>query len=149
MAGFAKVILISIIVVTMFVVFTNFVLFFPWYMTLAYETYNLASVAANYNYLPQDEKEFVLENLKSKPVFKECPDKIGISSDHEGEFSYDYYKDLDNSLKPYVQRGEPFYVEIQAAYPFRIQLAGSERQINYDVSFRLPVTGIRYYKDLE
>jgi hypothetical protein len=149
MAGFAKVILIAIIVATMFVVFTNFVFFFPWYMTLAYETYNLASVTANYNYLPQDEKEFVLENLKSKPIFRECPDKVGIYSDHEGQFSYDYYKDLDNSLKPYVQRGETFYVEIRAAYPFKIQLAGTERQINYDVSFRLPVTGIRYYKDLE
>jgi hypothetical protein len=149
MAGFAKVILISILVVTVFVVFTNFVLFFPWYMTLAYETYNLASVAANYNYLPQDEKEFVLENLKVKPVFKESPEKIVIYSDHEGEYSYAYYKDMDSSLKPYVQRGESFYVEIRAAYPFRIQLAGSERKIDYDVSFRLPVTGIRYYKDLE
>jgi len=149
MAGFAKVILIAILVVTVFVVFTNFVLFFPWYMTLAYETYNLATVAANYNYLPRDEKEFVLNNLKSKPIFKECPDKIEISSDHEGEYSYDYYRDLDNSLKPYVQRGETFYVEIRAAFPFRIELAGAERQIEYEVSFRLPVTGIRYYKDLE
>ncbi|WP_010248658.1 hypothetical protein [Acetivibrio cellulolyticus] len=149
MAGFAKVILISILVVTLFVVFTNFVLFFPWYMTLAYETYNLASVAANYNYLPQGEKEFILDNLKSKPVFKENPEKIVISSDHEGEYSYDYYKELDSSLKPYGQRGESFYVEIRAAYPFKIQLAGSERQLDYDVSFRLPVTGIRYYKDLE
>ena len=149
MAGFAKVILIAMLVVTVFVVFTNFVIFFPWYMTLAYETYNLASIAANYNYLPQDEKEFILENLKTKHVFNKSPDKIEISSDHEGEYSYDYYKNLDSTLKPYVQRGETFYVEIRAAYPFRFELAGSERQIDYEVSFRLPVTGIRYYKDLE
>ncbi|NLL05339.1 MAG: hypothetical protein GX270_06025 [Clostridiaceae bacterium] len=149
MAGFAKVILISILVVAAFIVFTNFVLFFPWYMTLAYETQNLASIAANYNYLPQDEKVFILDNLKNKPVFNKCPDKIEISSDQEGEYSYEYYKDLDISLKPYLQRGETFYVEIRAAYPFRFELAGSERQIDYEVSFRLPVTGIRYYKDLE
>ncbi len=149
MVGFAKVILVAILVVTLFVVFTNFVLFFPWYMTLAYETYNLASTAANYNYLPYEQKEFVLENLKSKPVFKENPDKIRIYSDHEGEHSYEYYRDMESSLKPYGQRGETFYVEIQAAYPFKIKIAGSEREIDYDVSFRLPVTGIRYYKDLE
>jgi len=149
MVGFAKVILISILVVTLFIVFTNFVLFFPWYMTLAYETYNLASVAANYNYLPQDEKDFILDNLKDKPIFNKCPDKIEINSDHEGSNSYEYYKDLDISLKPYVQRGETFYVEICAAYPFRFEFAGEERKIDYDISFRLPVTGIRHYKDLE
>ncbi len=149
MVGFAKAILAAILVVTVFVIFTNFVLFFPWYMTLAYETYNLASIAANYNYLPFEQKEFVLEKLKSKPVFKENPNKIRIYSDHEGEHPYEYYRDMDNSLKPYGQRGEPFYVEIRAAYPFRIKLAGSEREIAYNVSFRLPVTGIRYYKDLE
>jgi len=124
-------------------------MFFPWYMTLVYETYNLASVAANYNYLPKDEKEFILNNLKTKPIFKECPEKIEINSDREGDYSYEYYKDLDNSLKPYGQRGETFYVEIRAAFPFRIELAGSERSMDYEVSFRLPVTGIRYYKDLD
>lgn len=149
MTGFAKAILISILVATVFVVFTNFVMFFPWYMTLVYETYNLASVAANYNYLPKDEKEFILNNLKNKPIFKECSEKIKINSDREGDYSYEYYKDLDNSLKPYGQRGETFYVEICAAFPFRIELAGSERRMDYEVSFRLPVTGIRYYKDLD
>lgn len=149
MAGFAKAILISILVVAIFIVFTNFLLFFPWYMTLVYETYNLASVAANYNYLPRDEKEFILDNLKDRPVFNESPEKIQVNSDREGEYSYDYYKDLDNSLKPYVQRGDTFYVEIRAAFPFRFEVAGSERRIDYEVSYRLPVTGIRYYKDLE
>ena len=43
MVGFAEQ-CTAILVVTVFVLFTNFVLFFPWYMTLAYETYNLASM---------------------------------------------------------------------------------------------------------
>jgi hypothetical protein len=149
MVGFARAILAAILVVTVFVLFTNFVLFFPWYMTLAYETYNLASIASNYNYLPLNEKEFVLEKLKTKPVFNENPEKIRIYSNYEGEYSYEYYRDMDNSLKPYGQRGETFYVEIQAAYPFKIKIGETEREIAYNVSFRLPVTGIRYYKDLE
>ena len=53
------------------------------------------------------------------------------------------------TLWPYGQRGETFYVEIQAAYPFKIKIGETEREIAYNVSFRLPVTGIRYYKDLE
>jgi hypothetical protein len=148
MEGFAKAIVTAIICGIVFLLFTNFIMFFPWYMTLVYETYNLSTIAANYNYLPQDEKEFILENLKVKPIFSERGDAIEVRCDFEGEHSYDYYRDMDYTDKPYCQRGEKFSVSIKAAFPFKITVGGKEVEKSLDVVFTLPVTGTRYYKDL-
>jgi len=42
-------------------------------MTLAYETYNLSTLAAQHNYIDRDEAQMILDNLNKKPFFKENP----------------------------------------------------------------------------
>lgn len=136
MAGFAKTILVSILVVVVFLIFTNLVYFFPWYMTLAYETYNLATMAANYNYLSEGDELLVLDKLKNTSVFKENPDSVKIESDRKGEINKG-------------QRGELFYVAIKADFPFEVEMSGVEIKKSFTFEYRLPVTGIKFYKDLE
>jgi len=108
MAGFAKSIVIVLLISTIFLITTNFIFFFPWYMTLAYETYNLSTLAAQHNYIDEEEALMIIENLNQKPFFRENPLSL---SDIEGQF--------DAGV---LQRGEQFSVTINARYPIRMDM---------------------------
>ncbi len=159
MRAFAKSILISILVTVAIFIFTNFIYFFPWYTTLIVETFNVTQIVASDNYLKEDYKEEVLENLKDRPIFKKRADDIEISvrkepddsNEHSAEGGNDasvYENDLDDN-KPYRQRGEPVTVTIKAVYPFSIKLWGDTLERELPVSFTLKTIGLKHYKDLE
>jgi hypothetical protein len=148
MAGFAKTILIALLVTVVFITFTNVIFFFPWYMTLAYETFNLSQFAANDNYLRQINYNLILNRLQNKPIFKDKYRDIEILPDYGSDYPSDYaaYADAD---KPYSQRGNPITVSISAVYPIRITIAGKLLEREIPVVFSLTVAGLRYYKDLD
>jgi|BioPla2DNA2_1021312.scaffolds.fasta_scaffold139958_3 hypothetical protein len=53
MQGVAKAVLISILVLACILLFINMIFFFPWYMAIVVESFNLSQAAANYNYIKQ------------------------------------------------------------------------------------------------
>ncbi len=159
MAGFAKAILISVLVAVVFFLFMNMIFFFPWYMSLIYETFNLSQIAAADNYLKNMNVDAAMNRLKSKPIFSD-PAVIGLI-EIEAENSYgttaigedntdEAYvaSGADDSSKPYRQRGEKITVRIKAGYPFRVKLANADVELVLPVSFQLSTTGLKYYKDL-
>ena len=148
MAGFAKAILASIIVAIIVLMLTNFIFFFPWYLTLIYETFNLSQTAANDNYVKQVYYDATLDRLKDTPVFSDKANEIEIIAP-VGNNNETIYEDYPDWEKPYKQRGQPINVEINAVYPFRITVAGKKIERDLPVSFSLTVTGLKYYKDLE
>ncbi|RCX18258.1 hypothetical protein DFR58_10516 [Anaerobacterium chartisolvens] len=159
MAGFAKAILISVLVAVVFFLFMNMIFFFPWYMSLVYETFNLSQVAAADNYLKNMNVNAAMDRLKSKPIFSdasvinliEIEAKNSYGSTAIGEDNADeayVASGMDDSSKPYRQRGEKITVRIKAAYPFRVKLANADVELVLPVSFQLSTTGLKYYKDL-
>lgn len=158
MRAFAKSILISILVAAAIVVFTNFIYFFPWYTTLIVETFNVTQIVASDNYLKEEHKENVLDNLKERPIFRERAEDIEISvkkepddeNDHsaEGENDPTIYEDDAEDYKPYRQRGEPVTVTLKAVYPFTITIFGQTIERELPVSFTLKTVGLKHYKDL-
>lgn len=156
MRAFAKSILVSILVSVAILLFTNFIYFIPWYMTLVVETFNLSQAVASDNYLKHEYKEAVLEKLSKRPVYRDKANQIVISAVKEGggEHSaegwddaslYEYVSDLE---KPYNQRGLPVTVTIKAVYPLSIKLWGEKYEQEIPVSFSLTTTGLKHYKDL-
>ncbi len=156
MQGVAKSILITILVSICFMLFTNLIFFFPWYMTLVIETFNLSQAAANDNYIKTSYYEDTLDRLQSRPIFNQLPNDIVITvknADGSVARGYDdesYYKDFDSeSMKPYRQRGKAVNVKIEASYPLSIKLWGREIRNKIPVSFSLTAIGLKHYKDLE
>ena len=153
MQGFAKSILVAILVSVCLLLFTNLIFFFPWYMTLVVETFNLSQIAAGDNYVKHREYYGTLDNLKDKPIFRQKADRINIdvlNADGLPAIGYDneldYYDLLD---KPYRQRGKLITVKISAEYPFSITLWGETLERPFPVSFRLKTPGLKHYKDLD
>ncbi|WMT42039.1 hypothetical protein RE628_06275 [Paenibacillus sp. D2_2] len=143
MRAFAKAILITIIVTVSFMIFTNFIYFFPWYTTLIVETFNVTQIVASDNYLRDDLKEDVLEKLQDRPIYRKKADQIKISvkkkdsdtDEHSAEGGkVSLYEDVPDQDKPYRQRGEPVTVKISAVYPLSIKLWGKELEREVPVS---------------
>lgn len=155
MQGVAKAVLISILVSVCILLFVNLVFFFPWYMTLVIETFNLSQVAANDNYIKQSYYDDALERLKDRPIFRDKADEIVISAKNYGECTAvgdndeTTYEELTELQKPYRQRGKPVTVEVSAVYPLSIKIWGNKVETDIPVSFSLTAIGLKHYKDLE
>lgn len=154
MQAFAKSILISILVSVCILMFTNLIFFFPWYMALVVETFNLSQIAAADNYVKQSYYTDTLDRLKERPIFEKKPEKIKITVTNKagasaiGVDNENWYFDLAEVNKPYRQRGEPIVVRIDAVYPLSITVWGEEIEREIEVSFSLQTTGLKHYKDL-
>lgn len=155
MRAFAKSILVSILVTVCILLFTNLIYFFPWYMTLVIETFNVSQVAASDNYLKQTYHDDALERLRERPIYRQKADDVEIIAKNEDggdAIGYDdasYYEDLSEYEKPYKQRGKPVKVTIEAVYPLSIELWGKKYEREIPVSFSLTATGLKHYKDLQ
>ncbi len=138
MKGVANSILITLIVAFIVVTFTNSIAFFPWYLSLIYETFNLSIRAANDNFITAEVENEIMSNLRSKPIFKDTGIPISISG-----------------AKTYQKRGKPFSVGITSEFPFKISITGGssgqvaliDKRIN--IGFNLKTTGINYDKEEE
>ncbi|MDD2234880.1 MAG: hypothetical protein PHV03_08275 [Desulfitobacteriaceae bacterium] len=155
MQGIAKAILISILVTICIMLFSNMIFFFPWYMTLVTETFNLSQVAANDNYIKQSYYDDALDRLQNRPIFRDKPYDITIKATNDsgyfavGDDDETIYLDLTEIEKPYRQRGRPIEVKVSAVYPFSITLWGKKLERELPVNFLLTTTGLKHYKDLE
>jgi len=82
MAGPVKAVLIAIIASAALMILTHLAFFFPFYITVVVETFNLANIAANDNYVRHDYWAESLEGLKDRPIFSKAygwsPDNISI-----------------------------------------------------------------------
>ena len=155
MQGIAKAVLIAILVSICLLLFVNLVFFFPWYMTLVTETFNLSQAAASDNYIKQSYYDDTLERLKNRPIFRDKPDKIVItvknSDDYTavGDNDETIYAELTELEKPYRQRGNSVSIKVEAVYPLSITLWGNKVEQEIPVSFSLTTIGLKHYKDLE
>lgn len=155
MRAFAKSIVVSILVAICILLFTNLAYFFPWYMTLVIETFNVSQVVASDNYLKKTYYEDALQELKKRPIYSKKDDEIKIIAEHKdghsviGDDDASLYEDKPEIDKPYRQRGVPVKVTIKAVYPLSIKLWGKEYERDIPISFSLSATGLRHYKDLE
>lgn len=161
MKTIARGLVISIVVAVCIMIFTKFIYFFPWYMTLVMETFNVSQTAATYNYMPETEYEDALDRLRDYPFFDDRPYDVSIEiKNASGDSAVglddptDYNQDTQNdTTKPYRQKGEPITVTVSASYPFEIELWG--KIINKDnilrldipVTFTLKTVGLKHYKD--
>ncbi|MEK3903597.1 hypothetical protein [Paenibacillus sp. FSL R7-0179] len=155
MRGVAKSFLVAIVVAASIMVFTNLVFFFPWYMTLVIETFNLSQVAAGDNYIKQSYYDDALKRLKERPIYREHPDQIEVEALNEdngraiGNDDETVYANATELEKPYRQRGEPVTVTVRAVYPLSVRLWGEEIRTEIPVSFSLTSVGLKHYKDLD
>ncbi|MDQ2085697.1 hypothetical protein RBH29_04515 [Herbivorax sp. ANBcel31] len=155
MQGIAKALLTTILVTICMLLFTNLIFFFPWYMTLIIETFNISQVAASDNYIKQSYYDDAMERLSDRPIFRENAGAIEITAINEsgtsaiGNDNETYYEELSENQKPYRQRGTPITVEISAVYPLTITLWGEEYERELPVSFSITTTGLKHYKDLD
>lgn len=156
----AKAIVIAMASTIILALIMQVFLFFPFYMTLVIETFNLANVAATDNYVKESFYDTIIEDLRDRPVFSRRPrNEVQIhvrNSDNQSaigddnEFYYDEYG-IDDHLKPYRQRGEPITITIEARYPLEFQWMGMtfRHDAGIPVSFEMTTIGLRYYKDLD
>lgn len=155
MQGVAKALLTTILVTICIMLFTNLVFFFPWYMTLVVETFNISQIAATDNYIKQSYYDDAIKRLSERPIFREKSGNIKIIATNEsggnaiGNNDEVYYETMSENQKPYRQRGKPIIVEISAVYPFSITLWGEKYERELPVSFSITTTGLKHYKDLE
>ncbi|OMF94244.1 hypothetical protein [Paenibacillus sp. FSL R7-0337] len=155
MRGVAKSFLVAIVVAASIMVFTNLVFFFPWYMTLVIETFNLSQVAAGDNYIKQSYYDDALKRLKERPIYREHPNQIEVEALNEdngravGNDDETVYANATELEKPYRQRGEPVTVTVRAVYPLSVKLWGEEIRTEIPVSFSLTSVGLKHYKDLD
>jgi len=157
MVAAMKAVLAAIISVIIIYLLTQLAFFFPFYMTVVVETFNLSNVAANDNYVKETYYNASLDSLRDRPVFRKDPDSVRIevfNSDgrnavgDDDEFSY-FNDSIDPVLKPYRQRGEPVRVRVSAMYPVEIKLWGQPVPLrSIPVTFEITTIGLRYYKDL-
>ncbi|MBQ7040062.1 MAG: hypothetical protein IJN39_05795, partial [Clostridia bacterium] len=90
-------------------------------------------------------------------IFNKRRDEVIIKVIHKGNKSGigevgldadDYYNMSENN-KPYVQKGNPVTVTVEAAYPFQMELGGKEIDLaDIKVSIPITTTTLKYYKDL-
>jgi glycine cleavage system regulatory protein len=104
-------------------------------MTLAYETYNLSTLAAQHNYIDEDEALMIIENLNKKPFFKENPISL---SDIEGQFE-----------PGILQRGAQFSITITARYPIRMDMGFVKVERDWPVSFTVETTCLYFDKSID
>lgn len=137
----ANSILVTLILSVIFVTFSNFILFFPWYLTLVYETYHLSVQSAAENYISSQMIRDVREDLSNRPIYKRMgPGDIEIFMDD--------VKVTEQSRLDYKQRGQTFTVAIQCRFPFEVRLSGIDFRRDIAVKFQIPTTGLKFYKDL-
>jgi len=165
-----KAILVAILTAAALFILTHLAFFFPFYLTIVTETFNLANVAANDNYVRESYLEDALDRLRERPIFERAVAANGegngngwdtgavqirvynvdgfraVGSDNPFDYSH-----IDGASpdKPYRQRGEPIDITIVAYYPFVVTMWGHELQILFPVSFSMTTIGLRYYKDLD
>jgi len=168
MAAPIKAVLVAIIASAALFILTHLAFFFPFYMTVVVETFNLANAAANDNYVKYEYLDYSLENLRDRPMFEKAYDwdhsNIIITADKGspgdtygsavGSINEDgtaFYYDSNgwtDALKPYRQRGEPVTVTVRAVYPFEVSMWGWTIKRSLPVEFRITTIGLKYYKDL-
>ena len=165
MVGAIKAVLIAIISSVALFLIVQLAFFFPFYMTIVVETFNLANIAANDNYVKQMYYDHSLDALKDRPMFNRLSDDVAIEVIAEDEFGgavdaigddddffYNQYDGPvlpDGTIKPYLQRGNPVTVRISAVYPIEMTLWGSTITYPFPVSFSITSIGLKYYKDLD
>lgn len=175
MAGLAKAILVTIIGAAALFLLTHLAFLFPFYMTVVAETFNLANVAANDNYVKETYWENSLDSLIERPIFEKSwgwksgdgwdtgnirikvtnanPDtghNRAVGSDYEFDYNWDGGgPSPGGEYKPYCQRGEPIRVTVSAAYPLEITLWGRTLRREVPLSFSITTMGLKYYKDLD
>lgn len=155
MRGVAKAVLGVILSSVAILLLLNLAFFFPWYLTLITETYNVSQIVAGDNYMKETYYEDALERLQERPIFRDKDDKIEIlitNADGRSAIGDDdetVYYDRAEFDKPYLQRGEELQVEIKAVYPFSITLWGEKLERELPVSFSMTTTGLKHYKDLD
>ena len=72
MAGPIKAVLVAIVAAAVLLVLTHLAFFFPFYMTIVVETFNLANVAANDNYVRHEYWQESLDGLRNRPIFSKA-----------------------------------------------------------------------------
>ena len=160
MAGFAKGILIAMVASVAMVIMMNLAFFFPWYITVIETAFEVSQVVANENYLPGDDYHNIYNELKSKPIFKEraSSDKLYIKVNGPSRKdcketvtgrNADYYYNMSEGAKPYVQQGNQLIVVVGASYPFQMNIGGRQLSLA-DIPVEVPIktTALKYYKDL-
>ncbi|NMB34504.1 MAG: hypothetical protein GX992_09830 [Clostridium sp.] len=143
MKGIANSILAAVLVSFFILSFTNFLLFFPWYLTLVYNTFNVATEASIVNYVTGDMVENVIADLESKPLYRDNIDGVRVYMDNT-----QVVRGRDNTALR-LQKGQSFNVSIEGRFPFSIKVFGREFEKKLSVKFTIPSTGIRYYKDMD
>lgn len=155
MQAIAKAVLITILSSVCILMFINLAFFFPWYLTLVTETYNVTQIVASDNYLKESYYDDALDRMQERPIFRDKPHDIEIkvtnedSRDAIGRDDDTAYTNWMDSDKPYRQRGKPLQVEISAVYPLTITIWGKKLEREVPVSFSITTTGLKHYKDLD
>jgi len=72
MAGPIKAVLVAIIASAALFLLTHLAFFFPFYITIVAETFNLANIAANDNYVRHEYWTESLEGLRDRPIFSKA-----------------------------------------------------------------------------
>lgn len=146
MRGVANSILIAMLVGVFITTFSNFIMFFPWYFTLVYETFNVSIRASNINYIDSTITKEARDDLINRPIFNKLSRgdiKILMNDTEISE------NNEQNTFISYLQRGETFDVTIESKFPFIIKFGDVDFRREAEIKFTIPTTGIRYYKDLE
>ena len=168
MAAPIKAVLVAIIASAALFILTHLAFFFPFYMTIVVETFNLANVAANDNYVKYEYWDSSLQGLRQRSMFEKAYERdplsisvtaikgspgdpygsaIGDDSEDGTAFYYDR-NGFTDANKPYRQRGEPVTVTVRAAYPFEVSMWDLEIKKSWPVEFSITTIGLKYYKDL-
>lgn len=154
MKSFAKAIVIVIGSISGLFILMNFLFFFPWYLNIVYESFQISQEVGQDNYLKRSIYEERLDNLKDKPIFNKRPDSIEIIVENAdgynaiGEDDETIY--FTSTSKPYLQRGEPITITIKADYLVQIPLLDRQSFETFiPVQFHLNAVGTKYYKDID
>ncbi|MCL2146650.1 MAG: hypothetical protein FWH52_02470 [Synergistaceae bacterium] len=165
MVAAIKAILTAIISTVVLFLIIQLAFFFPFYMTIVVETFNLSNIAANDNYVKQMYYDHSLDGMRDRPIFNKTPadvrievfteDDWGIQWNAVGEddeYAYSAYEGENwehGEHKPYLQRGHPVTVTVSAIYPLEMTLWGRTITHPFPVSFSMTSVGLKYYKDLD
>jgi hypothetical protein len=162
MVNAIKAVLIAVISTVVLFLIVQLAFFFPFYLTIVVETFNLSNIAANDNYVRQMYYDQSLESLRERPMFNNVrtPDvtieiinadgMTAIGEDDDSIYNqYDGQFLPNGTRKPYLQRGNPVTVTINAVYPIEMTLWGRTITRPFPVSFSMTSIGLKYYKDLD
>jgi hypothetical protein len=171
MVGVAKTILIAIFAGVVFIIVLQVAFFFPFYMTMVVEAFNMSNIAANDNYIKKAYYDDAIGKLRDRPMFsknKGTVNEAQILAVHDNEsppnnyaiepspgyderfYNSDEGPTVAGVIKPYRQRGNTITVTVKAWYPLRMTLWGNEvAPVNIPVSFSMTTTTLKYYKDLD